>query len=754
MARLPVRSAARPHSVPPRAKAAKPVETDPKLQELKDQAEDLGTARKALDDAVSMTRGLWISFISLSAYLMVAVGSVTHVDLFLENPLELPLVGVRVPLVVFFWLAPILYLIVHTYLLLNLHLMSDNVRSWLLRLEAVLTKEASIQERDRIAEEIRLGLPNFFAVQMLASPKSKDGGYMGLALWCSVIVTVVVGPALLLFLFQAQFLPYHSLGVTWTHRLVLFLDMITALYFWVKINAGPVNSGAAGFSFSGVASAGAAGVGFLMAVSLFLATFPTEYQHGSRAAKAVNNVLFKTRDVCIANIAGSNAQEGGGAEKTCVKVDLQTVLFEGEIDEINRSQRSIFSNRLILMNRNLISTSQNSNAGSGVTISVRGRNLANAVLARADLRRVDFTGSNLRNADVSGANLEGADFSLAYMDGTIAVGADLKEAIFEKTFVSDVNFERADFSGATIGSSYFSQVDLSGCKLVGAAIASSLFTKTNMDRCKFDWLTIDNSIVAEGSMRFATSDRALFSRTVISGTDLTSAELIGSTFDNMKFDRIKYNSSLFWNLSVFGIKSEDQFENEIINSADANYFSKYGPLKLIFLNESEKIKLSIIEYEKRQLSWFSIHRFSVLDSILYNSLLGDVGYNDESYFRVIWQRRLIRMTESLCGVSYNAKAVSSVVLEGDDSGGRVGRISSTGPFRTALATFMLDPKKCPGAVGISVEAQKRLYNWSKQARACDLQLQASYFDPLLPLNKSAWSSNPACSRAILTQILG
>jgi hypothetical protein len=111
MARSPGKISASASAAPPRAKKDKPPPIDPKLQELRDQAEDLGVARKALDDAVSMTRGLWISFISLSAYLMVAVGSVTHVDLFLENPLELPLVGVKVPLVVSIWRAPVLYLV-------------------------------------------------------------------------------------------------------------------------------------------------------------------------------------------------------------------------------------------------------------------------------------------------------------------------------------------------------------------------------------------------------------------------------------------------------------------------------------------------------------------------------------------------------------------------------------------------------------------------------------------------------------------
>jgi hypothetical protein len=80
MARSPEKAAATARAAPPRPKKPKPSPIDPKLQELKDQSEDLGIARKALDDAVSMTLGLWISFVSLSAYQMDAVDSLIRLS--------------------------------------------------------------------------------------------------------------------------------------------------------------------------------------------------------------------------------------------------------------------------------------------------------------------------------------------------------------------------------------------------------------------------------------------------------------------------------------------------------------------------------------------------------------------------------------------------------------------------------------------------------------------------------------------------
>ncbi len=44
----------------------------------------------------------------------------THADLFLENPVKLPFLNIELPLLAFFFLAPILFLIVHAYTLVHL----------------------------------------------------------------------------------------------------------------------------------------------------------------------------------------------------------------------------------------------------------------------------------------------------------------------------------------------------------------------------------------------------------------------------------------------------------------------------------------------------------------------------------------------------------------------------------------------------------------------------------------------------------
>ena len=66
------------------------------------KAGDFDAVRGAVDDAGGFVRGLWVTFVTLGAYLVVAAGSVTHRHLFLETPIKLPLLDVQLPLVAFF----------------------------------------------------------------------------------------------------------------------------------------------------------------------------------------------------------------------------------------------------------------------------------------------------------------------------------------------------------------------------------------------------------------------------------------------------------------------------------------------------------------------------------------------------------------------------------------------------------------------------------------------------------------------------
>src|SRR4051794_21218037 len=79
------------------------------------KAKDLQALRDAVDNAAAVSGALWISYIFVFLYLAVAAGAVTHKDLFFENAVKLPFLNVELPLIAFFVLGPLLFLIVHAY---------------------------------------------------------------------------------------------------------------------------------------------------------------------------------------------------------------------------------------------------------------------------------------------------------------------------------------------------------------------------------------------------------------------------------------------------------------------------------------------------------------------------------------------------------------------------------------------------------------------------------------------------------------
>jgi hypothetical protein len=75
-------------------------------------------------------------------------------------------------------------------------------------------------------EKLRWLLPSNIFVQILAGPHELRTGIFGFMLKLIALTTLAVGPILLLFSLQIQFLPFHDARITWAQRAALFLDIM------------------------------------------------------------------------------------------------------------------------------------------------------------------------------------------------------------------------------------------------------------------------------------------------------------------------------------------------------------------------------------------------------------------------------------------------------------------------------------------------------------------------------------------------
>jgi hypothetical protein len=175
------------------------------------KARDLQAIRDAVLDAASVSGTLWLSYLFVLFYLVVAAGGVTHRELFLESPVKLPFLNVDLPLKGFFWVGPAIFLIVHLYVLLHFVMLAEKVRVF----DGELRRQIEpAQGRSDIRARLRRQLPSNVFVQFLAGPPEMRAGVLGLLLQLVARIILVIAPVALLSLFELQFLPYHDPALT------------------------------------------------------------------------------------------------------------------------------------------------------------------------------------------------------------------------------------------------------------------------------------------------------------------------------------------------------------------------------------------------------------------------------------------------------------------------------------------------------------------------------------------------------------
>jgi hypothetical protein len=104
-----------------RVYTARPYLSDDDLQHRADKLQE------AAEKASGHVRNLQLTLLSFGAYLAIVFGSTTHEQLLRGTPVKLPLLGVELWLVGFYWVAPFLFVLLHFNLLVQAHLLRDKV---------------------------------------------------------------------------------------------------------------------------------------------------------------------------------------------------------------------------------------------------------------------------------------------------------------------------------------------------------------------------------------------------------------------------------------------------------------------------------------------------------------------------------------------------------------------------------------------------------------------------------------------------
>ncbi len=439
------------------------------------RADDLKPLRDAVIEAARVSGGLWLSYLFVLFYFLVAVGGVTHRDLLLQSPVKLPFLGTDLPLISFFWVGPALFLVLHAYVLIHFVLLANKICPLDKQLKAQITNP---EEQSRLRQQ----LPSNVFVQLLAGPDEVQSGFFGFLLRLIAQLSLVVAPLLLLVFFQLQFLPYHREVVTWWQRIAVALDLGLLWRLWPEIDYGFTEGRTRRF----MRWHGAVQTVLLLLLVFVIATFPGEY---------LNDALYASYENDQLDLSWSLVKEHPLPA-------LHKALVAGKVDFAARRPKSLWSNRIVLpgfdaVDHTKFDTEEKLEAATE-TVSLRKRDLRGAVLIGAKLRKADLTAAALQGAKLDDSDLRNANFGCqasrklvygsgdycAQLQGASLDSADLRGASLYRTQLQGASLNSAQLQGASLDWANLEGASLDGADVEGASLQGTQLRSASLRRVR------------------------------------------------------------------------------------------------------------------------------------------------------------------------------------------------------------------------------------------------------------------------------
>ena len=477
--RVPRRTAAGP-----RQRAPTPKAPAPDLPPIAAKADDLEAIKKAVDDAASVGGGLWLSYLFVLFYLAVAAGAVTHDDLFLrEGPVKLPFLNIELPLLAFFFLAPILFLIVHAYTLVHLVMLTDKAK----RFHEALRQSADGRggpRSDPRGSTAAIAEQHFRPVSCWAAGRAREPLRLAPAGNRLDDAGRRAGP-----LAAAHADPVPALSLELHH---LDPSRRPPRRSDPSVVAMAQNSGRTRRRWPPPCGLPDLDQFLVRAeprgrpLLLTEATFPGEWQD-NLPNQRVFWFPFPKPDREL--------------------VTLNRLVFQSDVNDTNRRRKLPFSNTLVLPGLNVYEGLKIDDPeklkGRDYLLRARGRDLRGAIFDLAVLPKVDLEGANLQGASLFRAQLRDASLDGAQLRGASLEGAQLQGAGLDRAQLQGASLDGAQLQGASLAGAQLQGARLWGSQLQGAWLGFSQLQGASLDDAHLEgaWLQLRRFRPRRSSLR-------------------------------------------------------------------------------------------------------------------------------------------------------------------------------------------------------------------------------------------------------------
>jgi uncharacterized protein YjbI with pentapeptide repeats len=685
---------------------------------------DLSAPRDAVNQAANRSRGLWLGYIALVAYLFITVGAVTHRDLMLQSPVRLPVLNVDLPLVGFFAVAPLFFLINHFYLLLNLLGLSRRIQEF-----NAATEAAGLPEKPEKTERRRLD--TFVIVQMLGGTKEERQDLTGLMLRVIAWITLVIAPVTLLLFIQLQFLPHQSEALTWWHRIALLIDLILISIFWPAIR----KDGRPRFLLANPALLASFPI---VLFSCLVATFPGERADGGPKAtdwkQEQDSVYWTVKAIVFGSLVGPPDERWPGLpflSRTLHLADNQALIDYDTFDKIRR--------RYTGDDRDLDPWDERQTPWqSQRTLSLRSRNLRGAVFDRSDLRNADFEATKLQGASLdnarlqgallidarlqgaslNGARLQGALLTDARLQGASLIGARLQGVPLDRARLQGAELIAAKLQGASLDGARLQGASLTRARLQGASLVGARLQGASLDGARLQGASLDGAWLQGASLNGAKLQGTLLGNAKLQGAALDGARLQGALLSGAELRGASFRGTGIWR--VFGRPDHIRTGEVLVENP------RFVPLLPETIKRLEILALSGVESEEVKkniqdlLARLSAAKDNLEDLLVPKSFWRELEARKDV---LIYGRTLTDILEATACDIEDAEdaphAALGLIWRHRLSQRKLSRLEAVGPLHLPnLAKHLLDAAEgrrddCPGVKGLDEESIARLRKWAK-----------------------------------------
>lgn len=410
---------------------------------------------KVVEAASKNAQKLFTSVLLGCLYSVLTIATTTDIGLLTNSAASpLPIIGTPIPIVGFYWIAPLLLLCLYFYF----HVYMQRIWDGLAGLPAVFPDGRALHER--AYPWLLNGLVHAYFVRLITNRPPLARLQVGISIllaWWVVPTTLV--------LFWIRYLPRRDWYGTAVHVVVLVISVVAAIHLHRLARATLRGAERKPLSWSeALKDAGVYKLGVLGLVVMIVLSFvcfgaiegipPHVYEDPTAHQPPDLKVTDIRRLVPLAfTLVGYSPF----ADLREIDVSTKPAGWSGEESEI----RLVKGGRLRGANLRYVQASRvflvNADLREG---NLEGADLREADLRASQLQKVKLERANLVRAKLEGSDLRGADLRRANLSGSSLFSANLQSASMQQADLTGANLQAANLKGA----------DLRSAKLAGARL--------------------------------------------------------------------------------------------------------------------------------------------------------------------------------------------------------------------------------------------------------------------------------------------